>query len=62
MIMPRRTVSVHTALSLLLQLAAAAVASMRTPPPMPALPVGPRAPALIPQAPKPTWNWDRIPT
>ena len=29
---------------------------------MPVLPTGPRAPVVIPQAPSPTWSWDRIPT
>ena len=40
-----------------------AVAARSTaPPPLPPLPVGPCAPAVIPQAPKPAWSWDHIPT
>ena len=28
----------------------------------PPLPVGPRAPIVVPQKPAPYWSWDRIPT
>ena len=32
------------------------------PPPLPPLPTGDRAPHIIPEAPKPAWSWERIPT
>jgi hypothetical protein len=43
-------------------LALAAAGSSGAPPPLPPLPTGPQAPHVIPQAPKPAWSWDRIPT
>jgi hypothetical protein len=43
-------------------LAMAAATGPTAPPSLPPLPIGPRAPAVIPQPPKPAWSWDHIPT